>query len=271
MLTNREGNFMELLEKYCQKKWISILGIVGGAIPLVIALFLGMFKVFSFGSLYALLYYVGLIVFIMDLVISIYAIVKKSKSLHMIVHVVLVAIAFIMVLQYRALINALAGNISGLLYYVAANYNSFMSEETKLVLTGIVCVGLVVHSILVYIKIVPLGMQDNARDMDTEKLRQEASELTDKTVNNVKTWSHKGKEFLGTKKGKTTMGIAGIVFVLLIGVWGYFTFFNKTKIDLVSNMTVEFTGNDGEGEIVVSNNEIDYDKTNSKMATFIYG
>lgn len=262
---------MEILEKYCQKKWISLLGIIGGAIPLGIMVFLGLFKFYSLGSFYALLYYLGLLVFIADMVLSGYTLLKKSKSVHIIIHIILVVLSFILVLQYRVIINALAGQLSGLLYYAAANYNSFISEGSKLIISAIVCIGLLIHSILVFINIFALGINEDVKDIDTEKLKQDASEITDKARKGVKSLTVKGKAFVSTKNGKRTVGIVGLILAFLVGIWGYFTFFNKTDIDLASNINVEFTGKDGEGNISVIDNKIDYDKTNNDMSTFVYG
>lgn len=78
------------------------------------------------------------------------------------------------------------------------------------------------------------------------------------------------KEFLPTKNGKITLGIVGVIIVLFVGYNIYDTFFNKTKIDLMPNVKVNFSGEDGKGYVYdIDPGTIKYDKKDEDISDFI--
>lgn len=77
------------------------------------------------------------------------------------------------------------------------------------------------------------------------------------------------KAFIKSKNGKITVGVIAVAIVAFIGYQIYDNFFNYTEIDLAKNITCEFAGKDGEGYISDINNDIDYDKNNQQLASFV--
>lgn len=77
------------------------------------------------------------------------------------------------------------------------------------------------------------------------------------------------KAFIKSKNGKITVGVIAVAIVAFIGYQIYDNFFNYTEIDLAKNITCEFAGKDGEGFISDIDNDIDYDKNNQQLASFV--
>lgn len=91
------------------------------------------------------------------------------------------------------------------------------------------------------------------------------------TVNNVSNQpSFDIKGFLKTKNGKIVVGVIAAVILVFGGYKIYDTYFNKTTIDLLENVKVEFSGYDGNGRVSSCHiGDIDYDKTNAELQSFI--
>lgn len=77
--------------------------------------------------------------------------------------------------------------------------------------------------------------------------------------------------FFATKQGKTIIGCILALVLVIGGFFIYDNYFNKTNIDLMSNLKVEFSGYDGEGIMKISQGDIKYDKSNTEIADFLKG
>lgn len=90
------------------------------------------------------------------------------------------------------------------------------------------------------------------------------------TTINVGAGVASAQSFLKSKNGKIVLGVVVLVVVAFGGYKIYDTFFNKTKIDLLENVQVEFTGYDGSGRINICRmGDVEYDKTNAEIASFV--
>lgn len=75
--------------------------------------------------------------------------------------------------------------------------------------------------------------------------------------------------FFKSKAGKITIGAVACVVILAGGLFVWNTFFNKTPIDLLDGVELTYSGYNGAGYAQVSKQDIDYDKTNGDIATFV--
>lgn len=76
--------------------------------------------------------------------------------------------------------------------------------------------------------------------------------------------------FFKSKNGKIVIGVVIAVIVAFGGYKIYDTYFNKTSINLLENVKVEFSGYDGSGRISSCEiGNIEYDKTNAELASFV--
>ena len=77
---------------------------------------------------------------------------------------------------------------------------------------------------------------------------------------------------VGHKNNKTVKVVVIVLLVaaLLFGAYkAYGYFFGGTKIDLAKNITLKFFGESGQGRIIGITNNIDYDKSDSKLYSFV--
>lgn len=94
---------------------------------------------------------------------------------------------------------------------------------------------------------------------DSEK----AKELSTTGLNNV-------GSFLKTKNGQVVLGIVGVVIVLFGGYKVYDTYFNKTDLNVMPKISVEFEGKNGEGYVSnLEHGNVDYDQNDSQIKDFV--
>ena len=77
---------------------------------------------------------------------------------------------------------------------------------------------------------------------------------------------------VGNKNNKAVKAVVIVLLVaaLLFGAYkAYGYFFGGTKIDLAKNITLKFFGESGQGRIIGITNNIDYDKSDSKLYSFV--
>lgn len=76
--------------------------------------------------------------------------------------------------------------------------------------------------------------------------------------------------FFKSKNGKIVLGVVIAVIVVFGGYKIYDTYFNKTTVDILENVTVEFEGYDGSGRVASCQmGDVDYDKTDAELTSFI--
>lgn len=102
--------------------------------------------------------------------------------------------------------------------------------------------------------------------VDSEK----AKELAQAGANQAKAGLEKVKEFLKTKNGKIVLGIVVAVVVLFGGYKVYDNYFNKTAINIMPKVSLEYGGEDGTGYISdVNPGTIDYDRNDYNVRSFV--
>lgn len=79
----------------------------------------------------------------------------------------------------------------------------------------------------------------------------------------------KVKTFFKSKKGKLTLLICIGIIAICALVSFIYPKLTSTAINLSENIEVEFTGYDGDGELYVKNNNVEYDKSDSKIRSFV--
>lgn len=92
---------------------------------------------------------------------------------------------------------------------------------------------------------------------------EKAKEAAQNGMNNV-------KAFLKTKNGKICLGVVALVIVAFGGYKIYDTYFNKTTLDVMPKLSVEFSGESGEGYITdVDPGDIEYDRNDANIKDFV--
>lgn len=76
--------------------------------------------------------------------------------------------------------------------------------------------------------------------------------------------------FFKSRNGKIVLGVIIVVIVAFGGYKIYDNYFNKTTVDLLENVTVEFEGYDGSGRVTSCQlGDVEYDKTDAELTSFI--
>lgn len=271
---------MGFLEKNCNKKTVGVLGVLGGGLPLLILLLFGVLKVFSLGFMYASIFYTASLSLGIGVFICGYSIYKKNKAKELYIYLALLVVSFIFLLQYKDLIDLLSGSYVGLLSLALSYYDGGIFGSFGFWFAGIIWTGLVGYSVMIYTSKISLGFdnEEPVEEIDMDKVKQSINDFKEndivigkKASENIKETSSKVKEYIETKNGKRNVAIISVLIVAIALLSAYFTIFDKTTIDITSNLEVSFNGQNGKGYIVVENNDIEYDQNDSNMYYFVNG
>ena len=97
-----------------------------------------------------------------------------------------------------------------------------------------------------------------------------AKELGKAGVDSVKNGLNNVSSFLKTKNGRIVLSIVAAVVVLFGGYKVYDTYFNKTDLNVMPKISIEFNGKDGAGYVSdFEHGKLDYDYNDSELRDFV--
>ena len=165
----------------------------------------------------------------------------------------------LMALDYTKMLSSLTSAASNLKYFMYLSIIIFIANIIILLIAKKV-IKIAGFNFTFDENIKQTSEEDNAtvNQINHEKIKET-------TKNNL----NKIKQFFKTKNGKITIG--GIIAVI-IGFSAYQiydNFFNYTNIDLTKDITVYFEGKDGNGYISDCKFDLDYNKSDQDLKTFV--
>lgn len=159
------------------------------------------------------------------------------------------------------IVLALFGTLSGTFVIISLVISILLLVENILVILSLE-EKIVLDALHPYLPKLNIGQNDIVVDNgDTQTKASNPIAIDSKNI----------KDFFKSKLG---IGIVATTIVCIVAFGGYKAwdvFFNKTTIDVFEKMELSFAGYDGEGEAEVDSVEIDYDKSNIDIISFVSG